>query len=802
MDRNYTASNITILKGLTPVRERPAMYIGSTGFQGLHHLVFEVVDNSIDEALEGFCSEIKVTIHLDNSVTVEDNGRGIPVDEHPDAKRPAAEVVMTTLHSGAKFDKRSYAFSGGLHGVGVSVVNALSEFLNLEVNRDGFVYRQKYQRGLKINDLHTDGNTEKTGTKVTFKPDYEIFDELDFDYEYLAKRLRELAFLTKGLKISITDERTADKRQTFQYKGGIVTFVEFLNKNRTSLMKPVHFEEERDDTYIEIAFQYNDSYKENLVSFVNNINTHEGGTHVVGFKSGLTKTVNQYALNNNMMKNVKFAITGDDIREGLCTVINIKIAEPQFEGQTKTKLGNSEVKGIVDSFFYEKLSRFLEENPKVGKLVVEKSLEAARVREAAKRARELARKKSSFDYGLLPGKLADCQAKDSNIAEIFLVEGDSAGGSAKQARDRSFQAILPLKGKILNVEKARFDKMISNEEIKTIITALGTGIGDVDFDVDRIRYKKVIIMTDADVDGAHIRTLLLTFFYRQMQQVIENGFLYIAQPPLFKVTNNKKDYYFKSESDLNEFLIGNSLKHIKLVTKDKESISNKKVMDIFQTSGSMSSILGQFEKLKYDPNVLLYAIKENSLSQQLLTDVPSLKKFAETLESSLKNDMEYELLDLRIDDDEKNNGLKVLSVYSRIHNFDFKTTFDQHLLRSNKYSELNKLFIKLNGFGSLPWSLENSKGSRTIESYLDFNKAIIEISQKGVSLQRYKGLGEMNPDQLWETTMDPEKRILLKVQDFDPDKTDEIFTVLMGDNVEPRKLFIQENAINVMNLDV
>ena len=802
MNHNYTAQNITILKGLTPVRERPAMYIGSTGFEGLHHLVFEVVDNSIDEALAGYCSEISVTIHLDNSVTVEDNGRGIPVDEHPDAKRPAAEVVMTTLHSGAKFDKRSYAFSGGLHGVGVSVVNALSEFLQLEVKRDGFIYRQKYQRGVGVNDLHTDGETPKTGTKVTFKPDYEIFDELEFDYEYLAKRLRELAFLTKGLKISIADERTADQSHTFQYKGGIVSFVEFLNKNRTSLMKPVHFEDDRDDNYIEIAFQYNDSYKENLVSFVNNINTHEGGTHVVGFKSGLTKAVNLYAVNNNLMKNVKFAITGDDIREGLCTVINIKIAEPQFEGQTKTKLGNSEVKGIIDSFFYEKLLQFLEENPKVGKLIVDKSLEAARVREAAKRARDLARKKSSFDYGLLPGKLADCQAKDSNIAEIFLVEGDSAGGSAKQARDRSFQAILPLKGKILNVEKARFDKMISNEEIKTIITALGTGIGEEDFDVDRIRYKKVIIMTDADVDGAHIRTLLLTFFYRQMSKVIDNGFLYIAQPPLFKVTNNRKDYYFKSERELNEFLINNSLKNIKLVTKDKEYIPDEKVLDIFQICESMLSILDQLEKLKYDPNVLLYALKQNVLNQQLLTDIPALTQFAQGVESTLNDDVEYEMLEYKIEDDEKNNGMKVLTFFSRLHNFDFKTTFDQHLLRSNKYSELTKQYAKLSSYGSLPWSLENGKSSQTIESYLDFNKVIIDISQKGVSLQRYKGLGEMNPDQLWETTMDPEKRILLKVTDLNPDKTDEIFTILMGDNVEPRKQFIQENAINVINLDV
>jgi len=628
----YDASQITVLKGLEAVKRRPAMYIGDVSIRGLHHLVYEVVDNSIDEALAGFCTQIDVTIEEDNSVVVVDNGRGIPVDMHPTQKKSALEVVMTMLHAGGKFDKKSYKVSGGLHGVGVSVVNALSEWCEVEVYREGYKYYQKYERGVPLIDVTPKGKISKTGTKTKFKPDKQIFNKINFNYEILCERLRELAFLNKELLIKIKDERT-DKSDTFKYKGGIEAFVQYLDQNRDAVQKkPVYIESEKDNVPVEVAFQYNTGYTENIFSYVNNIHTMEGGSHLSGFKTALTRTLNNYATKNNLLKNVNFTLTGEDVREGLTAIISIKHVEPQFEGQTKTKLGNSEVKGIVESIVGDGLSLFLEENPSVAKKIIDKIVSAARSREAARKAREIARRKTALNGGGLPGKLADCSIKDPEHCELYLVEGDSAGGSAKQGRDRRFQAILPLKGKILNVEKARLDKILSNEEIRTIVTALGTGIGSDDFDVSRLRYGKIIIMTDADIDGAHIRTLLLTFFFRYMRELIEQEHIYIAQPPLYRLSKGKQEIYAYDNEELEE-----------------------------------------------------------------------------TLE---------------------------------------------------------------------------------------------RMGRNGVNIQRYKGLGEMNPVQLWKTTMDPENRTVLRVTIEEAFQADVIFSTLMGDKVEPRRKFIEENAKYVRNLDV
>jgi DNA gyrase subunit B len=637
----YTAGQIQILKGLEAVRKRPGMYIGSTGPRGLHHLVYEVVDNSVDEALAGFCTRIDVTIHPDDSVTVVDDGRGIPVDMHPVEKKPGVEIAMTMLHAGGKFDKDSYKVSGGLHGVGVSVVNALSEELEVEVRRGGKVYRQRYVRGLKHTELEVVGKAKGTGTRVTFRPDPQIFSELRYNYDTLSNRLREMAFLNRGLTIMISDERDAEKgpkSEEFFYKGGIVEFVEFLRGTRKPLHpKPIYIEAEREEAEIELALQYDDGYTENTFTFVNNINTHEGGTHLTGFKAALTRTLNDYARRNNMLKKELEQLSGEDMREGLTCVLSIKVREPQFEGQTKTKLGNSEVRGAVESVINDKLATFLEENPSVARTIIEKALQAARARLAARKARELVRRKNALEGMVLPGKLADCSITDPALCEIYLVEGDSAGGSAKQGRDRNYQAILPLRGKILNVEKSRLDKILSNEEIRTIIAALGTGIGSDEFSTKSARYGKVIIMTDADVDGAHIRTLLLTFFYRHMRQLIEEGMVYIAQPPLFRVARGREEHYAYSDNE----------------------------------------------------------------REQIVT--------------------------------------------------------------------------RLNGKG-------DGKGS--------------------INIQRYKGLGEMNPEQLWKTTMDPETRTILQVTLDDAVEADQIFSTLMGDDVEPRRRFIEENAQYVKNLDV
>ena len=606
----YTAEQIKILEGLSAVRKRPAMYIGNTGIEGLHHLVHELVDNSIDEALEGYCTKIDVIIHIDNSVTVRDDGRGIPVDLHEKENRPAVEVVMTKLHSGGKFDNRSYKISGGLHGVGLSVVNALSEFIDLEIRRDGKVYHQIYERGEVKTKLEVTGKTKHTGTQIRFKPDSQIFETDNFSFDILSQRLRELAFLNKGLSISIEDERS-EKRHDFFYKGGIISFIEYLNKNKNCIHpKPIYVQGVKNGIEVEISFQYNDGYAENLFSFANNINTHEGGTHLIGFKSALTRTINQYATSANLLKGVKENLTGEDIREGLAGVISVKIPEPQFEGQTKTKLGNSEVKGLVETLVNEKLGSYFEENPGVARKIISKVIDAARGREAARKARELSRRKGALEGGSLPGKLADCQERDPALSEIFIVEGDSAGGSAKQGRDRTIQAILPLKGKILNVEKARFDKMLASEEIRLLISALGAGIGKEDYDIHRLRYHRIIIMTDADVDGSHIRTLLLTFFYRHMPEVIERGHLYIAQPPLFKVIEGKSETYIKNEEAFNRYLMNRAINKSEVIVQStNKKLTDKRLSLLLEKIYTYHDLIQRIQKKGYSRSLIRFLLE-------------------------------------------------------------------------------------------------------------------------------------------------------------------------------------------------
>lgn len=801
MEVAYTADNIRILEGLEPVRERPAMYIGSTGLLGLHHLVYEVVDNSIDEALAGFCDQIWVTIHRDNSVTVEDNGRGIPVDEHPVAKRPAAEVVMTTLHSGAKFDKKSYAFSGGLHGVGVSVVNALSEYLHLEIHRDGWVYTQTYARGNPKTPLLQSRKTRKHGTKITFAPDPEIFETTDLSFEILSRRLRELAFLSSGITITITDERI-EETKVYKYKGGVASFVEYLNRNKNPITKVIYLSGEKEGILFEIAIQYNDSYSENLLSFVNNINTTEGGNHVIGFKSGLTRAINQYSSNNNLLKNFKYSITGDDIREGLAAVISVRMPNPQFEGQTKAKLGNSEVKGIAESFTHEKLYQYLEENPTAARKIVERSMEAARAREAARRAKELARKKNSVELGALPGKLADCQTKDPSLAELFLVEGDSAGGSAKQARDRTVQAILPLKGKILNVEKARFDKMISNEEIRTMITALGTGIGENDFSIDKLRYRKIIIMTDADVDGAHIRTLLLTFFYRQMPQIIEAGCLYIAQPPLLRARIDGKDLYFRTENEFNTFVVERSVKALTLVTADGHALEGPRLLELYRWAEKLDEGVRQLEKMRYDWNVVEALCMEEPIAATIFADERAMERLGKDLMTYARAlSPEYTAMELKILPSGEDGNLRI-EIGSERGSQRFHTVIDQHFVVSGRFKSVRDLYKRLTSVGQVPWTIVLEGQDVSIKRFRDLATTIAASCRGKVMVQRYKGLGEMNPEQLWSTTMDPATRTLLRVRVEDLVEADQIFSVLMGDSVEPRRDFIRNNAMNVTNLDI
>jgi DNA gyrase subunit B len=794
-EEKYTAEQIKILDGLAAVRKRPAMYIGNTGVEGLHHLVHELVDNSIDEALEGYCQRIEVIIHIDDSVTVRDDGRGIPVDLHEKEQRPAVEVVMTKLHSGGKFDNRSYKISGGLHGVGLSVVNALSEFVDLEIRRDGKVYHQTYERGDAKTKLEVIGKTKHTGTQIRFKPDSQIFETTSFSFDILSHRLRELAFLNKGLSISIEDERS-EKRHEFLYKGGILSFIEFLNKNKNCIHpKPIHIQGKKNDIDVEIAFQYNDGYAENLFSFANNINTHEGGSHLVGFKTALTRTINQYGTNANLFKDVKENLTGDDVREGLAGVISVKIPQPQFEGQTKTKLGNSEVKGLVEAMVNEKLAAFFEENPTVARKIISKVLDAARAREAARKARELSRRKGAFEGDSLPGKLADCQEKDPQRSEIFIVEGDSAGGSAKQGRDRSIQAILPMKGKILNVEKARFDKMLANEEIRILISALGAGIGKDDYDIHRLRYHRVIIMTDADVDGSHIRTLLLTFFYRHMPEVIERGYLYIAQPPLFKVTEGKKENYIKDEKGINRYVMNRAInKNEVIIQRTEKKLTDKRLTNLLEKIFLFHELIQRLQKKGYPRNLLDFLLENGVRSK---ADFETKEK-ADDLQKRLRKagfetaesywDEEHNLYGLEIEGSNGNKGTR-----TKVH---------WDLVSSVEYRSLIQTFQEIQETAPPPYVLIEKGKEVTVQKEEELLHLLNQSGKEGVSIQRYKGLGEMNPEQLWETTMNPETRTLLKVKVEDAIEADEIFSILMGDEVEQRRRFIEENALYVQNLDI
>ncbi|BDV44935.1 DNA gyrase subunit B [Geotalea uraniireducens] len=790
---DYGADKIKVLEGLSAVRKRPAMYIGSTSAQGLHHLVYEIVDNSIDEALAGYCDDISVTINLDGSVTVIDNGRGIPTDIHPTEGRSAAEVVLTVLHAGGKFDNSSYKVSGGLHGVGVSVVNALSKVLELEIRRDGKLFRQSYRRGEPQGPLTVTGETKKRGTKITFFPDEEIFETVEFSFDILSQRLRELAFLNAGVRIKIADERTeSPKVHEFFYEGGIVSFVEYLNRSKTPLhAKPIYFHGEKGGIDMEIAIQYNDSYDEKVFSFANNINTHEGGTHLIGFRAALTRTMNTYANANNLLKNAKVAISGEDLREGLTAVISVKIPQPQFEGQTKTKLGNSEVKGYVETLMNEKLAMYLEENPQVAKRILEKSIEAARAREAARKARDLTRRKGALDVGTLPGKLADCQEKDPSLCELFLVEGDSAGGSAKQGRDRKYQAILPLKGKILNVEKARFDKMLSSQEIRTLIAALGTGIGKDDFDIAKLRYGRIIVMTDADVDGSHILTLLLTFFFRQMPELVERGHLYIAQPPLYKIKRGRKEQYLRNEAALQNYLLEEGTDEMTLQLQaggEERTYRGKQIIPLLRQIIDYTTL---FDKLA-----------KKGINEKLL---------ALFLSCGVKNgfeepkDLEPYLAKMK----EASPGSDYLLKENRaIFKFgNLRARIDQNtisLLTSHEYGLLMESYERVRGSFGAGEAVVSTEGKTllTTGSFREMLSFFLETAKKGLYIQRYKGLGEMNPEQLWETTMHPENRVLLQVKIEDAVEAEEIFTVLMGDQVEPRREFIEQNALNVSNLDI
>ena len=855
-EKKYDSSSIKVLEGLEAVRKRPAMYIGNTAKSGLHHLVYEVVDNSIDEAMAGYCNKVEVTIHIDNSITVIDNGRGIPVDYHKDKKMSAAEVVMTTLHAGGKFDNKTYKISGGLHGVGVSVVNALSKELKMEIKRDNKVYYQTYLKGIPNGPLKVVGKAKKNGTKIWFMPDDTIFEESEYSFDTLSQRLRELAFLNKGIKIVLFDERN-DKKNEFHYSGGIVSFILHLNEKKNPLhKKPVYIEKRKDTIQLELAIQYNDSFKDNVFSFANNIHTHEGGTHLSGLKSALTRTLNNYAQNKGLLKNLKTNLSGEDVREGLTAVLSVKIPEPQFEGQTKTKLGNSEVKGIVEQAVNEKLSEFFEENPKIAKAIVSKGINAAQAREAARKAKELVRRKGALEISSLPGKLADCSEKDPAFSEIYLVEGDSAGGSAKQGRDRKNQAILPLKGKILNVEKARYDKMLSSEEIRTLITALGTGIGKDDFNIDNARYHKIIIMTDADIDGSHIRTLLLTFFFRQMYQIIEKGYLYIAQPPLYRLKKGKYEEYLKNEDIFAEKLISFGVENVKLVSGGNGKSSAGKELE--KTISRLIEFKKYEEKLeRYNiPKELIEGMLSGNLDKKAFADVVTLStSFINVLKNILKKEgtkpdvskfplfinllkkLSKEELDefkkeglkiekfsenlytvaskpgptkinkfltidkLTIQLDEDNNKFEI-TINGVRNNNKFEAKINRELITSVIYKNIQKIYKLIETLDKPPFELVYNGTKTVIKSKEELMSTIVDSGKKGLNIQRYKGLGEMNPAQLWETTMDPEKRVLLQVKTDDFVAADDMFTVLMGDQVEQRREFIEQHSNQARNLDI
>jgi len=790
---NYGAEDIKVLEGLAAVRKRPAMYIGNTGFEGLHHLVYEVVDNSIDEAMGGYCDYINIKILTDGIIFVEDNGRGIPVGIHKTEKIPALEVVMTKLHAGGKFDNKSYKVSGGLHGVGVSVVNALSEFLEVEVFLDGKVHFQRYERGIVKTKLQVKGKTKKRGTNILFRPDPEIFENIEFDFDYLAKRMRELSFLTKGVRIKISDERTGRKKD-FMYEGGINSFVEYLNKNKELLhKKPIYIAGEKNDVIMEVALQYNNSYKEKIFTFANNINTGEGGSHLIGFKSAITRSINQYLQHSIKNKNMKEKVSGDDVREGITAVVSVKLPNPQFEGQTKTKLGNSEVKGLVENLVNEGLSSYFEENPRVVKSILEKVMEAARAREAARKARDLARRKGVLSDNSLPGKLADCQERDASRCEIFLVEGDSAGGSAKQGRDRRNQAILPLKGKILNVEKARFDKMISSEEIRTMITALGTGIGDNEYNINSLRYHKVIIMTDADVDGSHIRTLLLTFFFRQMPDLIENGHLYITQPPLYRITLNKKERYIKDEDEFNDFILSRIAENEKVTMETGEEIKGKRLVAFLKGIIQYYKNLQKLTKRGYSSKFITCLASKGPNDQKMFKDRLYMEKMFQSLQGE-----GFKISDVNVTEEDGEYEFTV----TETQNGGQSAFVNWELLASRELRNMIRIHEKYGGMLQGGYKITSDGEGKKIDGPQQLMTELMEKAKKGLNIQRYKGLGEMNPEQLWTTTMDPEKRRLLQVRIEDVVDADDIFTVLMGDKVEPRREFIQNNALEVTELDI
>jgi len=793
--KNYGADQIKVLSGLEGVRMRPAMYIGNTAEEGLHHLIYEVVDNSIDEALAGHCTDIKVIFHRDGSCSVEDNGRGIPVEMHEEGVS-ALELVMCTLHAGGKFDHDTYKVSGGLHGVGVSVVNALSKWATAEVKRNGKIHRQTYHLGIRQGDMETFGESDKTGTKITFMPDPDIFKETtEFKYEIIQARMREVAFLNKEVKILLHDERTGAE-DIFHFEGGINSYIEYLNRNRTHVHPdPVFIYGERDNVQVEIAFQYFDGYSERLFSFVNNINTKEGGTHVAGFRGALTRCINKYASDDVVPKNMKEKMGGDDVREGLTCVVSVRVPDPQFEGQTKTKLGNSEVKSIVEAVCHEKLSIYLEQNPQVARKILTKVVDAARAREAARRAKELSRKKGSGLDLLMAGKLAECQSKDPKDREIFLVEGDSAGGSAKQGRDRSVQAILPLRGKIMNVEKARFDKILSSEEIKQIISALGTGIGRDEFDLDKLRYHKIIIMTDADVDGAHIRTLLLTFFYRQMLPLVENGNIYIGQPPLFRLGRGKKEQYFSDEQELNQYLFAQASTSVQVtVGASKETMAGEDLITLLKNLSGYQKIMEYLTRINLWEEMVHFLLDNDISSADQFEDLNLVEHLREQLHSN----------DLIL------GAVRPCRWRPSCWEFDAAIKDKAHMMITvgpqipliSEYRSAMRQYGQIKQYLTTDFTVETANKEIAVPNWLELLTIVRQESFRGSNLQRYKGLGEMNPEQLWDTTMNPEKRTLLRVSIDDAALADDMFTCLMGDKVEPRREFIQNHALEVADLDI
>jgi DNA gyrase subunit B len=799
---SYSASSIQVLEGLEAVRKRPGMYIGDTDVRGFHHLVYEVVDNSVDESLAGFCRNVLVTIHVDGSITVEDDGRGIPVDTHSNGKS-ALEVVMTVLHAGGKFDNTTYKVSGGLHGVGASVVNALSSECNVEVKRNGKIHRQTYHKGVPSGPISIVGDTDKTGTKTTFKPDTLIFkgENLSFDFSILAKRFRELAFLNAGLTIQLTDER-ANRDEKFHFENGLVEFVAHLNDSKKTVHpQSIYFKGEKDGIEAEVAMQWGDSYTESIYTYCNNINTIEGGTHLAGFRSALTRTVNNYATNQKLLKDMEGSLEGDDIREGLAAVISVKVHEPQFEGQTKTKLGNNEVKGVVETLVNDRLADWCDRNPGHAKAIIGKCVDAARARLAARKARDMARRKTALDSGSLPGKMADCQERDPALCELYLVEGDSAGGSAKQARDRRTQAVLPLRGKILNVEKARFDKMLSNEEIKTMISALGTGIGRENINIDKARYHKIIIMTDADVDGSHIRTLILTFFYRQLPELLEKGYIYIAQPPLYKVKKGKTEAYLKDENGLLNYLLGSYLSDLKIKSL-KDGTNEKKLKELIFDTLRFDDLLRALSP-RYEREVLIGLLKIDRPLLEVLSSNTDIRAFHQSVETWMKENPTSGLTEAKLSIlQDPEFGGQCFEVATTKFGHKMSNRIDRRFIESADWKELRTRWSKLSESLPLPIVIVDGDKEQAFTDYTEFYKFVMESAKQGTYVQRYKGLGEMNPEQLWETTLNPENRNLIRVTVDDAMSADETFSILMGELVEPRRKFIEENALLVKELDV